>query len=69
MATHPTILSDMLKAQTDPQDKTTLDVERDLGLAAEEPPEDDTGDPSRDAAGAPTDTRLADGGDRRDQAP
>jgi len=32
MSTHPTILGDMIKNETEADEKTSLDVERDLGI-------------------------------------
>lgn len=32
MSTHPTILGDMIRNETEAEEKTSLDVERDLGI-------------------------------------
>jgi|GEM_PF-5551413 len=51
MSTHPTILGDMVRNETGKDDKTTLDVGRDLGI----PSDSETTDPARDPAIPPSD--------------
>lgn len=53
MSTHPTILGEMIRTEGEKNDKTSLDVERDLAIST------DTGspltDPARDMAIPPSD--------------
>lgn len=57
MSTHPTILGEMIRQETRDDNKTSLDVERDLGL----PPEAGEGDPARSRAVPRSDPARAEG--------
>ena len=52
MSTHPTILGDLITNETGSEEKTSLDVERDLAIPAG--PEGETSDPARDLAIPPS---------------
>lgn len=49
MSTHPTILGDMVRNETEPDEKTSLDVERDLGIPTDTGREKDEAASSRPA--------------------
>lgn len=49
MSTHPTILGDMVRNETSGDEKTSLDVERDLGIPAGAGHDRDEGATSRPA--------------------
>lgn len=53
MSTHPTILGDMVRNEGEKDDKTSLDVERDLGTPTSI--DNDTADVARDLAIPPSD--------------
>lgn len=61
MSTHPSILGDMIRQETQDGEKTSLDIERDLGIPADAGPDPD--EPAAPRPGLPDTERQP--GERR----